>query len=85
MDTNYEKLRSSAIAARVPDSDRNGPGSEPVTISAWYDVPTVSGREAFAYFAWHGGIVRETCCTYDIAAERALRDAEVDDWIRRDG
>lgn len=65
-------LIRAAHAARVPDSDRNGPMAESITLSGWYEAPTVSGRLAWVHMAWIDGHARETCCTYDLAAERAL-------------
>lgn len=62
------------LAARVPDADRNGPGREPVAVSGYYEVPTVSGRPAWAYYAWTDGRCSERHCTYNTHAEQAVVD-----------
>ena len=67
-----------ALAARVPSGDRNGPAHEPVTLSGYYTVPTVSGRPAWARIEWIGGSTREAHCTYDPDAERKVIDLVVD-------
>lgn len=74
-------LRDAAHAAHVPDSDRDGPGSEPVTVSGWYEVPTVSGRRAWQRYDWRDGQCVQGVCTYDLCAEDAYRDADAAmDW-----
>lgn len=73
-----EDAREVAIALRVPDSDRMGPGREPVTVSGWYEVPTLSGRHAWQRYDWRDGQVVDGSCTYSIHAENSYRDAGFD-------
>jgi len=58
-------------AAQVPSADRVDNGAlAPVTVSGYYEVRTLSGRPAWAYFGWHSGKFSERHCTYDTAALR---------------
>lgn len=73
----YDRAVAHALANRVPDEDRNGPGFEPVTVTGWYGVPTVSGRQAWVRYTWSNGRCYQGVCTYDLTAENDLRDAEL--------
>jgi hypothetical protein len=70
----YWRAVGRAMAARVPDGDRAGGSSEPVTTSGHYAVPTVSGRPAWARYMWRGGRCEEDYCTYDPIAEKRVVD-----------
>lgn len=70
---------AAARAALVPDEDRAGPGSEPVTVSGWYTAPTVSGRPAWVRYDWREGRCVQGCATYDVTAERTAASAAADD------
>jgi hypothetical protein len=56
-----ERMRSN----EVPESDRNGGSLEPVTVGGWYEVPTKTGRQAWARYVWFDGQLVESHCTYN--------------------
>ena len=64
----YEAALTVALAARVPDDDRDGPGRDLVTVSGWYRVPAMSGRPAWVRYQWVDGRCEQRQCTYDLAA-----------------
>ena len=74
----YEAALAAARAARVPDEDFDGPGREPVTVTGWYGQPTISGRPAWRHYAWRSGRCVAGHATYDLRAEDALAEAELD-------
>lgn len=65
----YDDARRRALAARVPDGDRDGPGQDLVTVSGWYHAPTISGRDAWVRYQWINGRCRQGECTYDLDGE----------------
>lgn len=81
----YDAAKAAALAARCPEEDCLGGGSEPVTTTGWYAVLTGSGRPAWRHYMWRQGRLHSGACTYDLDAESrygelALQYGELD-WL----
>lgn len=68
----FAAARAAARAAHVPKSDL-APCTELVTVSGWYEQPTISGRPAWRRCTWVNGRLRSSAATYD-----RERDLELD-------
>lgn len=67
-DARLTAARAAVEAAKVPNDDIDTGYSEPVTMTGWYALRTISGRPAWRLCTWVNGRVREDAPTYDRAA-----------------
>ena len=84
----FEETEAAAKSARVPDEDRTDKFDERVTTAGWYKRETKSGRPAWTRFAWGADsnpVLLERETTYDIDAEKAYGEADIDaePWKRQ--